>query len=312
MAVSPLSSTRRRLFGLTFSFLMLGCASVTAQNTDFQPSVGQPGKDVIWVPTPDALVNRMLRLAQVTPEDRVVDLGSGDGKIVIAAARDFKARARGIEYNPDMVALSQRNARQAGVADMATFEQGDIFVKDFSEATVVTMYLLPNLNLRLRHTLLAMKPGTRLVSHQFTMGEWQPDETSVVENRPGHLWIVPANAGGQWRLTFPQGGSNATVDLSVTQTFQKIEGNVQLGGIESTLRTPRLDGPRIHFAFTDNTGALRQFSGTVDGNRMQGTVTGPGGATANFTAQRSGDAPPIGGSAPVSTAEINGANIDLF
>jgi len=311
MAVSPLLTTRRRLVGLTFSALMLGCASLPAQDNNFQPSVGQPGKDVIWVPTPDALVNRMLRLAQVTPNDYVVDLGSGDGKIVIAAARDFKARAHGIEYNPDMVTLSQRNAEKAGVSSRTSFKQGDIFVENFSDADVVTMYLLPNLNLRLRHTLLAMKPGTRLVSHQFTMGEWQADETSVVENRPGYLWIVPANAGGQWSLSFPQGGKTNAVDMSITQTYQKIEGNVQLGGIENTLRTPRLSGPQIDFAFTDADGVLRQFSGTVAGNRMQGTVTG-GGATANFTAQRRGDAPPIGGSAPVSSAELSAAHLDYF
>ena len=161
-------------------------ALARSQTTNaFTPQVGQSGKDVIWVPTPDALVDRMLRMAQVTPDDFVVDLGSGDGKIVIAAARDFKARSLGVEFNPDMVTLSRRNAETAGVAGRARFEQGDIFTFDYSAATVVTMYLLPGLNLRLRPQLLKMRPGTRLVTHQFTMGSWEPDDSATVENRPG-------------------------------------------------------------------------------------------------------------------------------
>ncbi|MFN3371922.1 MAG: methyltransferase domain-containing protein [Sphingomonadaceae bacterium] len=164
----------------------------------FRPEIGQAGKDVIWVPTPDSLVKAMLTVAEVKPGDFVVDLGSGDGKIAIAAARDFGARAMGIEYNPEMVALARRNANRAGVANKVTFLEGDIFKSDFSEATVVTLYLLPSLNLRLRDTLLKMKPGTRIVSHAFSMGDWEPERTITTDDATGYFWIVPANIAGRW------------------------------------------------------------------------------------------------------------------
>ena len=208
----------------------LAQAQPAAPNPDFVPQVGQAGKDVIWVPTPDALVERMLRMARVGPDDFVVDLGSGDGKIVIAAARDFKARALGVEYNPDMVALSRRNAERFNFGDRVRFERGDIFQYDFSSASVVTMYLLPGLNMRLRPTLLKMRPGTRLVTHQFTFGSWEPDDSSTVDGRPGYLWVVPARrrcssrrrssrsaarcAWGRSRAGCARRGSTATVSRS--------------------------------------------------------------------------------------------------
>lgn len=164
----------------------------------FRPEIGQAGKDVIWVPTPDSLVKAMLTVAEVKPGDFVVDLGSGDGKIAIAAARDFGARAMGIEYNPEMVALARRNANRAGVSNKVTFLEGDIFKSDFSEATVVTLYLLPSLNLRLRDTLLKMRPGTRIVSHAFSMGDWEPERTITTDDATGYFWIVPANIAGRW------------------------------------------------------------------------------------------------------------------
>lgn len=299
----------RSLAGLVFCVLMLGCAPLSAQKADYSPHTGQAGKDVIWVPTPDALVTRMLQLAQITPSDYVVDLGSGDGRIVIAAARDFKARGLGIEYNPDMVVFAERRAREAGVADRARFVQGDIFATDFSDATIVTMYLLPDLNLRLRHTLLAMKPGTRLVSHQFTMGDWAADEVSTIDNRPGYLWIVPANAGGTWTLSFPQArGSGAAVaaQMTVSQRFQNLQGTLDLpGDLKNTLSTPRLRGRDIQFSFTDAQGVYREFRGTVDDNRMQGTVSARGSAPVAFSAERVGSAPRIAGSAPATQAELD-------
>lgn len=142
----------------------------------YQPQVGQPGKDVVWVPTGDELVTKMLQTAKVTKDDLVYDLGAGDGKIAIAAGREFGARAIGIEYNPEMASLAQRNAERAGVADRVKIIRGDIFKEDFSKATVITMYLLPDLNLKLRPTLLKLKPGTRLVTNSFTMGDWEPDQ----------------------------------------------------------------------------------------------------------------------------------------
>ncbi len=184
----------------------------------YRPYSGQAGKDVVWVPTPESLVSAMLESAGVTPRDFVVDLGSGDGRIAIAAARQFGARAHGIEYNPNMVALARRMAQRAGVADRVTFAQGDIFESDFSEATVVTMYLLPSLNLRLRDTLLRMRPGTRVVSHAFDMGDWEPDRTIRTDEATGYLWIVPANVAGRW--AFEIGNERFAAELS--QRYQKL------------------------------------------------------------------------------------------
>jgi hypothetical protein len=260
----------------------------------FVPQVGQQGKDVIWVPTPDALVDRMLKMARVGPDDYVVDLGSGDGKIVIAAARDFKARAMGVEFNPDMVDLSRRNAQTAGVAGRATFTQGDIFKVDFTDATVVTMYLLPGLNLKLRPQLLTMRPGTRLVTHQFTMGSWEPDDSSTVDNRPGYLWIVPAAVGGgAWQMTTtdPRGSSEA--QLAFTQVFQQVTGTARMPSIEGRLRSVRLTGDRIAFEMMDAAGMLRTYDGRVSGDRMEGTTRSADGATGKFSATRTGAAAPV-------------------
>ncbi len=273
--------------------MVLAFGVVSTLGEEFEPQVGQPGKDVVWVPTPDALVERMLRMAQVTPEDYVVDLGSGDGKIVIAAVRDFNARALGIEYNPEMVALAQRNAKQAGVEERARFIQGDIFEEDFSSATVVTMYLLPGLNLRLRETLLQMKPGTRVVSHAFDMSEWEPDESVTVEGRSAYLWIVPANAGGVWRLSLPLGQEIVTATMSIRQQFQEFAGTISLQGTEVALQETRLVGARIEFVIIEAGGEQRRFIGSVDGDLMRGAVSGPDGRTAEFRAERVGVAPAI-------------------
>ena len=287
MMRKSLMLARRSLAGAALVAMVLVCGVAYAQGSEeFTPHVGQAGKDVIWVPTPDELVERMLRMARVTPQDYVVDLGSGDGKITIAAARDFNARTLGIEYNPDMVALAQRNARQAGVEDRAVFVQGDIFEKDFSSATVVTMYLLPELNLRLRETLLQMEPGTRLVSHAFDMGEWQPDESATVEGRSAYLWIVPADVTGIWRLSLPQGETTVTTTMSLGQEFQKVAGTVSLQGMDAPLRETRLAGSRIEFTITDADGGQRRFSGSVEGSRMRGTVRKSDGRTTEFHAER--------------------------
>ena len=271
---------------------------------DYQPTRGQHGKDVIWIPTPDRLVQRMLQLAQVRSDDYVVDLGSGDGKIVLAAARDHSARALGVEYNPDMVGLARREAERIGVSDRAQFSQADIFATDFRDATVVTMYLLPRLNLRLRQTLLAMRPGTRVVSHAWSMGNWQPDETSWIASTPVHLWVVPANAGGQWTVSFRQGTATVEAPLTLSQTYQRLSGaKVEIDGIANTVRALRLDGDRIRFAFTDGTGTLRDFDGRIAGDRITGQVAGTGGATTPFSARRVGAAPPIGGAQGFSDEE---------
>src|SRR5688500_15806530 len=237
--------------------LMLGAPACAA--AQFQPQVGQAGKDVIWVPTPDDVVERMLTMAQVTPNDFVIDLGSGDGKIAIAAARKFGARALGIEYNPDMVKLSQENARAAGVAEKASFRRADIFASDFSQATVITMYLLPALNMKLRPQLLSMRPGTRVASHSFSMEDWEADEISTLDGRRAYFWVVPANVMGGWSL---DAGGQKT-DINLEQTFQKISGTVQMGQIHAGLRDARLRGAGIAFSYVDGTGVRRDFTGTV-------------------------------------------------
>jgi hypothetical protein len=189
----------------------------------FAPRSGEPGKDVMWVATIDQLVTAMLRAAHVTNKDRVVDLGSGDGKIPIAAARQFGAAALGIEYNPQLVQLAQCHARVERVDDKARFEQGDIFTTDFSSATVVTLYLSPSINLKLRPRLLNMRPGTRVVSNTFDMADWQPDQliASDVGNTRAYLWIVPAKIDGEWRFT--EVGGTQSFTLKLQQRFQHLE-----------------------------------------------------------------------------------------
>lgn len=278
---------------LALPTLARGQTSTAPANADgFKPRVGQEGKDVIWVPTPDTLVERMLQMAMVGPNDFVVDLGSGDGKIAIAAARDFKARALGVEFNPQMVALSRQGAAQAGVADRVRFEEGDIFKVDFTQASVVTMYLLPALNLKLRPQLLAMRPGTRIVSHQFMMGSWEPDDSSTVEDRPGYLWIVPAPVGGTWalRTRSPAGESESRIALS--QAFQKVSGRARIGELNAGIRSVLLAGDRLSFELMDLRGILRRYDGRVSGDRIDGSTLATTGEIGSFTANRIGPVVP--------------------
>ncbi len=243
----------------------------------FEPQVGQAGKDVVWVPSPQTLVDKMLDMAKVTPKDYVMDLGSGDGRTVITAAKRG-ATAVGIEYNPDMVELSQRNAVAAGVTGKATFMKADIFETDLSKATVITMFLLPQINLKLRPKILDLKPGTRVVSNTFTMDDWTPDETFTISQPEGStepciswctalLWIVPAKVDGTWKLG--QG------ELTLTQTFQNVSGTLK-NGSNSTAVSGKLNGEEIVF----NAGAT-EYRGRVSGNGMQGTS-----AAGNWSASR--------------------------
>ena len=240
-----------------------------APKQEFTPQVGQAGKDVIWVPTPEALVERMLTMAKTTANDFVMDLGSGDGRTVIMAAKKFGANAMGIEYNPDMVALSQKNAAQAGVNGKAQFMKADLFETDFSKAQVITMYLLPDINLRLRPKILDLKPGTRVVSHAFTMGDWDPDERAEVEMRTAMLWIVPAKVGGNWSLK----GANAGYDVSIQQTYQKLAGTVRRGTTSVPIEEGRMNGENIGFSFSDG-GKRVRFVGKVNGGNLMGAIDG--------------------------------------
>jgi SAM-dependent methyltransferase len=228
----------------------------------YTPEVGQQGKDVVWVPTALKLVNKMLDMAKLTPKDIHYDLGSGDGRTVITAAKRG-ARAYGIEYNPDMVALSKRNAAKEGVAERATFEQADIFETDFSKATVITLFLLPELNVKLRPTLLDMKPGTRVAANSFDMGDWKPDQTARVDGDcqswcTAYLWIVPAKVAGTWKL--------ANGELTLKQQYQTLTGTLILGDRSMALSDGKMDGERISFS----AGTIR-YSGRVNGDVMEGT-----------------------------------------
>jgi SAM-dependent methyltransferase len=256
-------------------------AGMSAQQQQFQPSVGQPGKDVIWVPTPEELIAQMLDMAKVTSSDHVIDLGSGDGRIVIAAAKRG-AHALGVEYNPDMVDLSKSNAQKEGVADKATFVRGDIFETDFSQATVITMYLLPDLNMRLRPKILEMKPGTRVVSHAFTMDDWEPDQTATEQGRTAYFWIVPAKVEGTW--AWP--ASAGPAELTLKQTFQKIEGSLKIGAKVLPLKNAKLEGAHISFAVGDNQATTTEYSGTINGNAIAGTAKTGTAAEIKWTAER--------------------------
>jgi hypothetical protein len=250
---------------------------------DYKPQVGQSGKDVVWVPTPDEVVQRMLRMAKVTPQDVVYDLGAGDGKIAIAAGK-LGAQSVGIEYNPDMAKLAQCYVQAENLAGKTRIIQGDVFKEDFSKASVVTMYLLPELNLRLRPTILNMKPGTRVTSHQFTMGDWEPDETAEVDYRTAYLWIVPAKVDGTWTLREQGGSGQYTVNLS--QKYQKISGDVAVAGAKQPLVGATVRGDEIRFAFNDDKGVTRTLTGTVRGNELTGTLKGAGGAETKVTGSR--------------------------
>jgi SAM-dependent methyltransferase len=256
------------------------------KDKDYAPHVGQAGKDVIWVPTPDEVVDRMLRMAQVTPNDYVVDLGAGDGKIAIAAAKKFGARALGIEYNADMARHAQRNVERAGVAGRARIVQGDIFISDFSQATVVTMYLLPALNLKLRPQLLAMRPGTRVVSHSFSMDDWEADEISSLDGRRAYFWVVPSAVAGAWTLELAGGGAAEKLELALEQRYQKIEGTVALNTVLGGLREARLRGYVIAFSYVDDKGLRRDFSGRVSGARMEGSFRADNGSEGRWSATK--------------------------
>ena len=232
----------------------------------YQPEVGQAGKDVIWVPTAETLVQEMLDLAKVTRSDYLVDLGSGDGRTVIAAAKRG-TRAHGIEYNPDMVELAKRNADAAGVAGLATFERADLFQSDLSKATVITMFLLPSINLTLRPTRLGLKPGTRIVSNTFPMGDWEPDASYRVTREcvnycTALLWVVPAKVQGTWALSRGR--------LLLRQSFQKVAGSVASWGVTTPITGGRLEGDHLSFSVRGS-----DYFAVVKGDTMEGTfVTG--------------------------------------
>jgi len=259
------------VLGLAFSLNTFAQYPAAGGDDKYQPRLGQEGKDVIWMPTGGELVTLMLKTAKVAPNDLVYDLGAGDGKIAIAAAKEFGARSIGIEFNPDMAAFAQRNAVRAGVGDRVKIINGDIFKEDFSKATVVTLYLLPDLNLKLRPILLKMKPGTRVVSHAFTMGDWEADQ-EIEAGQRGYFWIVPANVAGDWVIDGIE--TQNKVVLNLVQRYQRIGGSLTVGGKTQPILNPSLEGDKLSFGYIDRNNNLHNVKLTVNGSQLKGEGKG--------------------------------------
>ena len=264
---------RRAALASLLAALLAACTTGGAGDDTFRPLVGQAGKDVMWVPTLDGLVMPMLELADVRAEDVVYDLGSGDGKIPIWAARKFGARAVGIEYDGKLSALAQRNAERAGVTDRVKMIHGDNFKEDFSSATVLTLYLGEALNEKLRPTILAMKPGTRVVSNSFGMGTWEPDRTvRLPEQNPLFLWIVPARVGGTWTVEgLPEGGA---ATLRLEQSNQVVRGTLAGADGRALPVRGRLDGVRIALDVGPEGAVARRLALEARDDAMRGTIGG--------------------------------------
>jgi len=259
---------------LALTAILTACAaSASAQapsapsaSSEYRPEPGQPGKDVVWVPMPEERIEKLLDLARVGPKDYVIDLGSGDGRVVIAAAKRG-AQALGVEFNPDLVALSQRDAQKAGVADRAAFVQGDMFEADLSHATVVTLFLFENLNIRLRPKLLQLRPGTRIAANTFRMGDWEPDASQTGGGCFSfcdlYLWIVPARVAGVWRT--PQG------ELRLRQQYQMLDGTLGAAPLALGISEGRVTGSSIRFSAGDT-----EYRGRLIGDGIEGTATDSG------------------------------------
>jgi precorrin-6B methylase 2 len=237
-----------------------------------EPKIGQESRDSVWVPTPERVIRRMLQMADTTSRDVVVDLGAGDGRIPIYAAKHFGARAIGVELEGNLVRLARREAASQGVSHLANFLQEDLFKADLSRATVIALYISPGVMSRLKPRLLELRPGTRVVSHSFTLEDWEPDETIRVEARTAHLWVVPASVRGTWWVDLP----GQAFALRVDQRYQELATSGERAGKPLAVIGARLRGTGIRFTSFDRDGSSRQFTGTVDGPRMSGDSRGEG------------------------------------
>ena len=276
---------RKKAVAWVGTWLMLGSiswAQTTVDPATYKPTLGQMGKDVMWLPTPNELVDNMLRMAQVNDQDLLYDLGAGDGVIAITAAKKHGARAVGIEYNPKLAAFAQQKVIEAGVQDKVRIIQGDIFQTDFSQATVLTLYLLPEINYQLRPIILKMKPGTRVVSHDFDMVEWEPDAVTQTARSKAMMWVVPADVAGNWTFEPAQG---AAFSVRLDQIFQRIGGIRRMGGQEQALVGAQLQADRLSFQYVAADQSIHTVRATVQGNRMQGQDTSVG-HVIDFTAHR--------------------------
>jgi hypothetical protein len=241
---------------------------------------------VPYVPTPQEVVERMLQIAKVGPGDYLIDLGSGDGRIVITAAKKHGARGFGVDLDPERIRESNENARRAGVTDRVAFYQRDLFDTDLGEATVVTMYLLPRVNLELRPKLLQLKPGTRIVSHDFSMDEWKPDAHVAMDAKDKYggsggksdiyFWVVPARVAGTWRWELPVAGKPRAYEVTLEQRYQMLSGAARVGDRTVKLQNARLRGEEIRFSFTAEVNGApvkHEFRGKVDGDAIGGSAT---------------------------------------
>lgn len=288
---------QRLMMVLKAALLPLAFAAALAdvRAADVRPSVP-------YVPTPQAVVDRMLAMGRVTAQDYLIDLGSGDGRIVVTAAKKFGTRGFGVDLNPVRITEANDNARRNGVADKVAFYQRDLFETDLTQATVITMYLLPRVNLALRPKLLELKPGTRLVSHDFDMGDWKADDyvrMDAADKFSGaggdsdiYLWIVPARIAGAWRVQLPVSGKPQAYEVSFEQRYQQLSGTARINGRTVKIESAKLRGDELTFMFAaEVNGAMvkHEFSGRVSGNEMTGQVSLSGSrmaARVEWTAER--------------------------
>jgi SAM-dependent methyltransferase len=252
--------------GVLLFLLLTFAGAVLAQ----APEIGQVSKDSVWVPTPDRMIHRMLQLADTTDRDVVLDLGSGDGRIPIHAAKHFGARGIGVELEKNLVELSRKAAAAQGVAHRVQFVQQDLFTYDMSAATVIALYISPGVMDRLKPRFLALKPGTRVASHHFTLGDWQPDEVVALEGRTGYLWVVPASVKGDWTVSIPGGDFR----LRIEQDYQQVKTTAERGGKPLHVIGARLRGTELRFTSFDPDGHSRHFTGQADGDAMRGESAG--------------------------------------
>jgi len=258
------------------ALLVVICGCTSYVSNSYTPQRGQSGKDVVWIATQDALVVKMLSAAQVTSQDLVYDLGAGDGIIPITAAKQFGARAVGVEYNEKLATLAQANALRSGVGDKVKIIQGDIFVEDFSKASVVTLYLLEELNAKLRPQILKMQPGTRVVSNTFSMGDWEPDQVIDSNGHIAYLWRVPAQVGGGWTVSgLASDGKSHTSHIHFDQRYQRLSGTMTVDGKKQVLLGARIEGNVLHFSFLNAQDELKHVKASIDNNQWMGEVVAP-------------------------------------
>ena len=270
------------LASLLLLVLLSGTQAAAQPASTDAPQLGQVSRDSVWVPTPERLIRRMLQMADTTSRDLVIDLGAGDGRIPIYAARHFGAQAIGVELEANLVRLARQSAAAQGVSHLATFIQQDLFEADLSRATVVALYISPGVMTRLKPRLLRLRPGTRVVSHYFTLEDWAPDETIQLEGRTAHLWVVPAAVAGTWNVEM----LGDAFHLRIAQQYQSLSTSGERAGKPVPVIGAALRGTEIGFSAFDRDGSSRQFRGTVEGGRMVGESHGEGIAPLRWSAFR--------------------------